>query len=178
MTNLAPLLKTKLNGNTFISISLNTDVKLNATLPTDEGRIPNPQCGKVTKSQTLVCQLFQNKVINAYEAKVRRGLIAEGKDPNAFQLGERKWGTRLKNIPVIEHNGEFYLEIIIHRKLSEEYQLSGKPIDKKLITGWPAGGKAAQGGLEKKVEIRSVKLSSIAQIHFQSQQLTDVYFEE
>lgn len=178
MTNLAPLLKSQLNGSTFISITLLTDVKLNATLATDEGRVSNPQHGKVTKQQTLVCQLFQNKVINAYEAKVRRGLVAEGKDPNAFQLSPRKWGTRLKNLPIIEHNGEYYLEIIVHRKLNEEYKLSGNAIDKKSILGWPAGGKASQGGLENKVEIRSVKLSSIQEIHFQRQQLTDLYFQE
>lgn len=178
-TNLRSLLETKLNGAGFVTITAVTEPKLNKTLPGPEGRVPNPFFGHVLKTSKLNCQIFQNKVINGYEAMVKRRLVAEGKDPESYTVQPRKWGVRLPNLPIIEHEGQYYLEVIIHKTLSSEYLHNGKPIQPSQIRGWPSVGDnrtPQQGGLEEQVEIRAIKLSNIETITVGGEVLTDLYF--
>lgn len=163
MKNLIDILK-DVNGASFITIETNTDVKLNKTIETDEGREANPHHGRVTKRAAATVMVFQNKTINGYEAMVKRRLVAEGKDPTSFQLGERKWGTRVPNLPIVEHNGQYYLEVIYLKPGASQLLLDGKPVDKSEIQGWPKSTPADQGGLSNKVTIRTFKVSNITAI--------------
>lgn len=143
------------NGATFISIDTKTDVTL-------LGGKKNPMQGRVQKSTTgSNVMVFQNKTTNAYENMVNRRLEKEGK-PVVFEVGPRKWGTRIPNTPFVEHNGELYLEVIFLRAGEVQYLLDGQPVDKADIEGLAEKPDyEGQGGLDNKVIIRTFKVSSI-----------------
>lgn len=156
------------NGASFISIDTCTIPTINKTLGgRGASAIPNPHYGHVQKvMKDVVVMVFQNKNTNGYEAMVERRLLAEGKDPASFSLGPRKWGTRLENLPVVEHNGEYYLEVIFLKPGVPQYFLDGHLIDPALIQGMRVAEKdeTQQGGLENQVIIRSFKFDSITRI--------------
>ena len=150
-----------ISGASFVGLDTLTAVKLT-------GGQKNPQQGRVTKRMTgasVMC--FQNKTVSGYEAMIHRRLIAEGKDPANFAVGERAWGTRLPNLPVVVHNrdGEdsYYLEVIFLRPGTTEYLLDGQPVKREDIQGLPVVKEDpdAQGGLENRVVIRTFAAESI-----------------
>lgn len=162
--NLIELLR-NVNGASFIGLTTVTDVKVNKTMG-GRGTPANPHFGRVVKvTEGASVMVFQNKTINGYEAMVQRRLEKEGKKASDFQLGPRQWGTRLENLPVVEHNGKYYLEVIFLRAGRSHYLLNGQQIEKKDIIGLPKepeGGE--QGGLEDKVVIRTYAFDSIQSI--------------
>jgi hypothetical protein len=148
-----------INGSSFIGIDTLTEVDL-------AGGKANPMQSKVQKctvgSNVMV---FSNKNSNAYENMVRRRLIAEGKNPDNFELGPRKWGVRISNTPLVEHKGSYYLEVIFLKCGAVSYLHDGKPIRKDLIEGLPVESpKGAQGGLSNKIPINTYKIASIVRI--------------
>lgn len=148
------------NGASFISIDTET-------VETLTGGKKNPQQGRVTKKVTgSSVMVFQNKTSNAYAAMVERRLIAEGKDPALFELGERTWGERIKNTPFITHKGELYLEVIFLRAGTRSYFLDGVEVAESEIEGLKSSEPKAesQGTLENKVIIRTYKVDSIKKL--------------
>jgi len=146
-----------LAGGTFVGIDTRTEVKLT-------GGKKNEHQGRVTKvMRGATVMVFSNSETNAYDAMVRRRLTEEGKDPDSFELGERAWGVRIPGTPFVEHNGRHYLETIFMRSGAVEYELDGVAIDKSDITGLPAPrvDEDSQGGLDRKVVIRTFALDSI-----------------
>lgn len=150
-----------INGNTFIGIDTLTDVKLS-------GGKANVMQGKVKKccvgSNVMV---FQNKTTNGYANMVEKRLIAEGKNPESFELQPRSWGTRIENTPLVFHEEkeQYYLEVIFIKAGEVSYLLDGKPIKKELVEGLPESKEYdGQGGLDNKVIIRSYKIDSISRI--------------
>jgi hypothetical protein len=146
-----------LAGGTFVGIDTLTAVKLT-------GGRRNPQQGRVQKRMTgAQVMVFSNDQSNAYERMVRRRLAEEGRDPDSFQLGPRAWGTRIAGTPFVEHKGQYYLETIFLRAGRVQYLLDGEPIDPELIQGLPERpeSEAGQGGLDRKVVIRTFALDSI-----------------
>lgn len=146
-------------GMSFIGLDTLTEVTL-------KGGKKNPMQGRVRK-QTLGANImaFSNKNVNGYEAMIERRLIAEGKDPASFVLGERKWGMRLPDMPIITHEKDgvtkFYLEVIFLYPGKSTYFLDGKPIPKADIEGLNDSEPGEQGGLENKVIIRTFAAESI-----------------
>ena len=153
------------NGSSFVGLDTVTEVKLT-------GGKKNAMQGKVTKKMTGAnVQVFNNASGNGYEAAIKRRLVAEGKDPESFKLGERAWGTRVPNMPVIEHfkDGEtkYYLECQFLKAGTSEYFLDGLPIAKEDIEGLPAekpASEESQGGVENKVILRTFAADSISEI--------------
>ena len=150
------------SGASFVGIDTLTEVKLT-------GGKKNPQQGRITKRMIgghVMC--FQNKNINGYEAMVARRLAAEGKDPASFVLGERAWGTRVPNMPIIEHFKDgatsYYVEVIFLKSGVVDYFIDGAPIAKADIIGMADKEEGEQGGLENKVVIRSFKADSITAV--------------
>lgn len=150
-------LLSNVNGNSIINITTET------TLPLLGGK-KNPMKDRVKKVTTGTnCMVFQNKNINGYAAMVQRRLNKEGK--GEFKLGERAWGTRIPELPVVEHNGAMYLEVIVLRAGQVHYELDGQVIAKEAIQGFKddyEGGE--QGGLEDKVVIKCYKFDSLRSI--------------
>ena len=158
----------QINGATFASIDT-------VTIPTLKGGKKNPFQGKVAKHcEGHRVMLFTNKKTNAYEAKVRRHLEREGKNPDSFVLGELPWGKRLPDSPIIEHNGKYYLQCVFLKSGSVEYRAK-EFIDCEDGTWFSAGSRvvatAIQGlnersgsehqGLDNEVIVRSYALDSI-----------------
>ena len=154
--NVAQNALNNLEGGTFVGLDTETQVKL-------KGGKKNPMQGRVTKRMegaTVMC--FSNANSNAYENMVKRRLVAEGKNADDFQLGERAWGQRIAGTPFVEHNGKHYLEVIFMRAGNTVYFLDGQPIAKANIEGLedaPEGN--GQGGLDDKVVIRTFALDSV-----------------
>lgn len=152
-----------ISGASFVGIDTLTEVKLT-------GGKKNPMQGRVTKRMigaSVMC--FQNKSINGYEAMVQRRLAAEGKDPASFELGVRSWGTRVPNMPIVEHEKDgatkYYLEVIFLKPGNSEYLLDGNPIVAGLIEGLPVvADSEGQGGLDNKVIIRTFAADSVTEI--------------
>lgn len=149
------------------------DTVTNVTL---KGGKKNPMQGRVQKHMNgASVMLFSNTNGSAYAAKVQRHLEAEGKDPASFTLSPRAWGTRMEGLPIVEHKGEKYLEVIFLKSGKVHYTLDGQPIDKAEIEGLdddkPEG---AQGGVDNKVIIRTFKVESIKAIRMNHEEYTDL----
>lgn len=150
------------SGASFIGLDTSTVVKLT-------GGMKNPQQGRITKRMIgASVMVFSNKNVNGYEAMIKRRLEAEGKDPDSFVLSERAWGTRIPNMPIVEHfkdgDTKYYLEVIFLKPGTVEYRLDGAPIAVKDIIGLPAATAGEQGGLDNKVFIRTFAADSITEI--------------
>lgn len=163
------------NGATFVSIDTQTTPTIRKTIDTEEGRESNPHFGRVQKFiNGASVMVFQNKTINGYESMVNRRLEQEGKDPSSFQLGPRKWGERLKGLPLVEHKGKLYLEVIFLRPGPAHYTLDGKEVDKSEILGLSPQKEGEQGGLSNKVIIRTFALDSITAIRINHKVYTNI----
>lgn len=163
------------NGATFVAINTQTTPQMRKTIDTDEGRESNPHYGRIQKFiNGASVMVFQNKTINGYDAMVKRRLEAEGKDPASFELGPRQWGERLKGLPLVEHKGKLYLEVIFLKPGKAHYTLDGKEIDKSEILGLSKGQEGEQGGLSNKVIIRTFALDSITAIRINHKIYTNI----
>lgn len=158
MNNIKNIINDNVNGATFVGISTITEPKL-------LGGKKNPFQGRVRKIMSgASVMVFQNKTKNGYFEMVKRRLEQEGKAPESFELSPRSWGTRLDNMPFVEHKGEYYLEVIFLKSGDVHYEVDGIITLKDQIEGLTDKEEAEQGGLEDKVIIRTFKLSSITSI--------------
>lgn len=150
-----PKLLEAVNGSTIMTITTAT------VLPLLGGK-NNPMVGKVKKiTDGTSVMAFQNKKTNGYAAMVQRRLNKEGKNVE-FELSPRKWGTRVPNMPIVEHGEERYLEVIVLKPGYVYYELDGKLINPSAIQGMkPEPPKAEQGGLDDKVIIKAYNFDSI-----------------
>lgn len=150
-----PKLLQAVNGSTIINITTET------VLPLLGGK-DNPMKDRVKKvTEGTSVMVFQNKTTNGYAAMVQRRLNKEGKAVE-FQLSPRRWGTRVPNMPIVEHGEERYLEVIVLKTGAVHYELDGKVILPQAIQGMkPEPEKAEQGGLDDKVIIKAYNFDSI-----------------
>lgn len=149
-----------IKGATFIGIDTVTEVKL-------KGGKKNEMQGRVTKvMEGAAVQIFaRGGSEGGYENKVNRRLNKEGVEVE-FEVGPRTWGERRPNLPIVEHNGQQYLEVIFEKPGNSHYLLDGQPIQAAEIIGLDEGPIQAgeQGGLDDKVMIRTFKFDSITGI--------------
>jgi hypothetical protein len=180
----------KLSGTMFIGIDTVTDVKL----PGGKSNILQGRVFKVTTG--LRARVNQNKYTNAYENAVKKKLLEEGKDPDSFELGERTWGTRIPETPIVSHNGAYYLECLIDGSGETHYlidnvrheALTNKTDDQKylanedgdILTLLPKtyDNSESQGGATDKVIIRTYKLDSILEMRVNHTAYRDVFYKE
>jgi hypothetical protein len=158
------------SGSSFVGINTLTTPKL-------IGGKSNPHQGRVQKRMIgASVMVFQNKNSNGYENMIKRRLRNEGKNPETFKLGERKWGTRVENMPIVKHikdgSEKNYLEVIFLKSGKIEYTLDGKLVDASEIQGSESREEGEQGGLDDKVVIRTFDFDSITEMHIDG----SVYF--
>ena len=161
---LQALINDNINGMTPIGLDTVTTPKL-------KGGKSNPMQGRVKKHMKGAnVMLFQNKRVHGYEAMVKRRLVGEGKNPASFVLSPRKWGQRIPNTPFVEHNGNYYLEVIFLHAGEVEYTLDDQPIAVEDIVGLELNKKEAhQGGLSDKVIVRTFKVEGIERVTINGQ---------
>jgi len=166
----------EVNGSTFISINTKTEPKLNKFYKDDSGeRQSNPHHGRIRKIMNGAhVMVFQNKMVNGYEAMVNRRLVQEGKDPSSFKLGERTWGSRIPNLPIVQHNDKLYLEVIFLKNGTSFHTLDGDVIDSVDIIGLPKTQHGEQGGLKNKVVIRTFAVNSLTSIRINQKIYTNI----
>ncbi len=155
------------NGASFIGLDTLTTPKL-------AGGKKNLQQGRVQKRMTGANVMsFQNKTTNGYENMVKRRLVAEGKNPDDFVLGERAWGQRVPNMPIVEHTKDgivnYYLEVIFLTSGESEYLLDGVVVPATAIQGLPEASDSGQGGLDNKVIVRTFAIDSITELRINGQ---------
>lgn len=190
-----------IRGSTFASIDTTTAVKVSKKMETcaknnedqadtinaliSTGVTINPFVDRVIKNTTGTSViLFSNSKTNGYENMVKRRLSNEGKDPSDFVLSPPKWGTRIEDTPIIEHNGEYYLEVILQKVGNQIYLVdnNGQFVEttKESIFGLPKerDDEKSQGGLETKVMICRYKLSSITGIRANGSEYTGEFVYE
>lgn len=159
---------TNVNGASFIGLDTLTEVKLT-------GGKKNPMQGRVTKEMlNASVMVFSNTNVSGYAAMIARRLEQEGKDPSTFILGDRAWGTRVPNMPIIEHFKDgvvkYYAEVIFLKPGKVTYMLDGVAINKADIVGLNESEEGHQGGLENKVIIRAFAADSITCIRANGQE--------
>lgn len=162
-----------LNGASFASLDT-------VTVPTLKGGKANPFKDRLVKRcNGHRVMLFANKNSNGYENKVRRHLIAEGKDPDSFKLGALPWGERLPNSPIIHNKGKHYIQVIFLKAAGDiEYvasdtieadghiYLAGDKVPKERIQGLDDKSGSEHQGLEEgnQVIVRTFALDSIVHL--------------
>ena len=133
-----------------------------------KGGKKNPMKDRVTKrASNQKVMIFSTN--EGYENKVKRHLKKEGKDPESFEVQPRKWGTRRKDQPLVDHKGKVYIEVIFVSPGKIEYLLDGKEINKDDIIGLEPKKEAEQGGVDEKVIIRTYALDSIISLRANKQ---------
>lgn len=162
------------NGASFVGLDTESVVQL-------KGGKSNPFKGRVKKlvtgSQVMV---FTNQEQNGYENMVQRRLIEEGKDPTSFSVGPRKWGTRVPNLPIIEHEKDGvvkeYLEVIFLKPGTTTFLLDDAPVTKEYllenVTGYEEEAEkevnesedGPQAGLKNKVIVRTYAADSLINV--------------
>lgn len=168
----------KVNGTTFAGLTTRTNVKL-------KGGKKNPMQDRVTKlTENANVIVYSNAEKSGYADMVKRRMVAEGKDPDTFELKPRPWGTRIGKSPFIEHKDKYYFECMFVSPGTTTYFLDDEPIEKDQIEGLPEPKEkpaeeepAAEGkpfrneDLEKKVIIRTFGLDSIVSIKLKNEVL-------
>lgn len=141
-------------GVSFISITTKTT-------PVLTGGKKNEMQGLIVKRSVVNGYVFTNTNTNTYLNAVKK-LVPD------FVLSARRWGTRLENLPVVEHKDTEYLELIIQSVSKTEYFLNDEPIKKSDIIGLKVS-KATNG-----VVIRDYKAASIESLRYNKQEFCDI----
>lgn len=119
--------------------------------------------------------LYRTDGASGYEKKVKRALIASGKNPDLFHVGPLPWGTRVGNLPIIEHKGNYYLQAIILAKGTREYFLAfgGQKVNPEDF-GIKKHNEPQSGlTVDAMVHVRTFKVENIEKIRLMGETLTD-----
>lgn len=152
------------SGDKFF-LTTETNVKL-------KGGKKNPYQDRVTKrTENSLVQIASatSDDETPYVSMIRNRLVEEGKDPESFEVKPRKWGVRIEGTPFIENKGNYYLECIFEKAGNVTYFLDGIDVidDPNEILGFEEKKPMAaesQGGIENKVQIRTLSLDSVKDI--------------
>ena len=136
-------------GHSLIGLTILTDARLL--------KRGNPY-GKVLKKTRLLANIGFH-YSNSLENQAKR----ENKNID-FQVKPRRWGKRLENCALVEHNGKHYLECKVEKTFEVNYFLeNGAPIEKSAIQEFfpKRSESSTQNELDKKVILRDVQLENI-----------------
>ena len=157
LKKMCELLK-KIDCATICTIKTKTEVKLRSV--DGEGNENNfsPSVTKISTVNGILCSDYENAV-NKQRGK-------EGLKKN-FSSKSRAWGTRIGDSSLIEHKGEFYLEI---RVLSSSYLYEtdeGVPLsdeEVELISKFLPPSRPTRQGVENEIVVRTYNLSNIREV--------------
>lgn len=163
---LRDVLATQLNGAAPVGLSIRTEYRM-------KGGVSCPYKGRVVKETDLAGFVGFN-----YQRAVNKRRVMEGGDPT-FVPSPRKWGERIPGTPLVEHNGEFYLEYTPLHYRASRLVLDGCPVTEgsqaeKDIVAWRAdrSDNAAHQGLTKEFAVRTVALKNIRSIRCLGEDIT------
>lgn len=159
---MAGLLSDSLGAN-FVTIETRTVPKLLARHPISGEA--NPFRGNIVKVAIV------NGVINwVYERAVNRQRTREELTAD-FQAMPRKWGHRMAGTPLVEHNGQYYLELKVERSIDYRYEAMDRtPLDKAAVNQYLTPPSASRQGVEKTIILRDYKIDNITRIKYRGQE--------
>jgi hypothetical protein len=158
----------ELRGAKAATIFAKTEPKMRKT--------DNPYIGRVLKHSQV------NGMVNwHYENSVNNQREREGHG-EIFEALPRKWGTRIKRpdgtlTPLVEHKGQWYLEVKVQQTIRHEYRFVGTERKlnrismeelRKFLT--ERTGEGARQELEKVVILRDYALENIYQLTLDGQE--------
>lgn len=147
-------LLSEVNTQTEGKITTYTELKMN--------KKDNPYYGKIFKLSTYDVLMKFN-----YAQAVNEQLIKEGKEPD-FVSKPRAWGVHIKDTPLLEHKGEFYLEVrcINDDSADIKYFMDEKEIDEKTFEQYAPAKKESSLETGTKITMRDIKLKNIKKLQF------------
>lgn len=201
--NIMDVLET-VKGSSFASIDTMTEMGLRSRLDESKevsdtlsavvraflrsGIKKNPYVGKIFRRvDSTSVQLFTNSKTNGYENMVKRRLEKEGKSADDFSVGKPVWGSRIADLPIVEHNGEYYLECIVQGPGTATYYFDTEnkknryveiPYSEIIGTSPVTESTKGQGGLEGRVNIVRYRLSSLRGIRVGGAEFVGEFFYE
>ena len=151
-----------IHGAKFTTIVSETDPRLKKT--------DNPYYGakKIARVNGCINWIYQNAV-NNQRYRENQPTDEDGNIEH-FTAEPRKWGVRIKRTdgsvtPLVEHKGQYYLELKVQRSLGYEYRLGDDVIDQTLIEPFlPRKTEGARQKVSRPVILRDYSISSIRQI--------------
>lgn len=140
----------------------------------------NPYFGKVFKVSTVSGLMNWSYARQVNLQRQREGglIVVDGlpqiKTTENFVSHERKWGTRLKNSPFVEHKGEFYLELMVQEAIRHEYRdETGEPFDVELIRPYlQRTSRSNRQGTDKEVILRDYRLDRVIAVTFPDRKMS------
>lgn len=139
-------------ATTIVSIWTETAPKMLAKA----NGVPNPY-----KNKQVVKRSKNNGIINFhYENAVNNRRVKEDSEPD-FVAKPRQWGSRIPGTPLVEHKGNFYLEMKVERCLENEILVDGDPAPDDLKNFLPHKEEGSRQELESPVIIRDFKVDNI-----------------
>lgn len=144
------LMDTPINGGTFISLITNTEEK----------NLKNAKTCALAGLRKITQTVAHVYAHHQYENQMRKI------DPT-FVSKPRVWGVRLKDRPLLEHKGKYYLEVFFDNGRSKTrikgYFLNGSEIPKETVSA------AMLPRKEEEICYRNYALDSIMEIKFNGQ---------
>lgn len=145
-------------GATIVTIVTRTEPGMRKT--------GNPFVGKVVKISRVNGMLGFN-----YSNSVNRQLEREGEVAD-FVAQPRKWGIRIEGTPLVEHEGNFYVEMKVEKSLGHRFEWTdnGTILDDKAIEDMkafmPIKSSSSSQGTDKEIILRDYKVASIIAITY------------
>jgi len=149
------LLKNK--GATIVTIVTRTEPDMRKT--------GNPFTGKVFKISRVNGMIGFNYTNSVNNQLKREGEVAD------FVAQPRKWGVRIDGTPLLEHKGNYYIEMKVEKSLGHRYEWAdGKELDDASVADMSAfmsvHNKPTTQGTEKEIILRDYKTASILSITY------------
>ncbi len=140
-------LLSRINGCTFASLDAET--------------MPKPGLKCITTGESVI--LFTNKKSSGYENMVKRRLAEAGLNPASFSVDALPWGERIKNTPMIIHNGKTYLQCIVLSEGKNEYFVGRYLVNPK---DWGLRASHPNQGLpeDTAVKVRTYEVNNITRL--------------
>ena len=141
------------SGAKVVTILAETDPSMRKT--------GNPFIGRVRK-----VTLANVSIGFVYANSVNRARVKEGVEPD-FTPAPRKWGVRINGTPLVEHKGQYYLEVRWLRTMSSFLTLDREEVkDEETLADIKSfiptkSSNAEHQGLEDEIILRDYKLESI-----------------
>ena len=142
-------------GAKIVTLITQTEPKMRKT--------DNPYIGKVIKVSRVNGMIGWNYSNSVNNQREREGMEAD------FQAKPRHWGERIEGTPLVEHKGNYYIELKVERSLGHSYQFTdGTPLTDEQVEElqgfMPKPRKPQTQQTDKTIILRDYRLDTIMQL--------------
>ncbi len=121
-------------------------------------------CPDMRKTSNPYANAVKHSVVNGvinwvYETSVNRQRLREDLTPD-FSAYPRKWGQRLYGTPLVEHKGNYYLEMKVQHSTCR-YYIGNVEINTVDIQPWLRPSYPSRQGVTREIILRDYSLENI-----------------